>query len=208
MLGAERINRILKRHRAEESFPVVATINDNLFLCHDTEKQSYIGAFFVGRPMTGVDQSVVDKLRAAFSQNYPPTPSSRSTCCRRPHIHELIDGYQTPKLKRIMANPLLSCRPARCLAGADPATGRLPAQGRLEPHIRSVGVPCRLNRLLISIKIPCPPIKPTEDNVGQAEEYAIKLQESLRSAGIHARRALAADYLKQCRAIFYPFRPF
>ena len=108
MLGAERINRILKRHRAEESFPVVATINDNLFLCHDTEKQAYIGAFFVARPMTGVDQSVVDKLRASLSQNYPADTFIQINLLSTPHIHELVDGYQTPKLKRIMANPLLS----------------------------------------------------------------------------------------------------
>lgn len=207
MLGAERINRILKRHRAEESFPVVATINDNLFLCHDTEKQSLIGAFFVGRPITGVDQSVVDKLRAALSQNYPPDTYIQINLLSTPHIHELIDGYHTPKVKRIMANPQLTAGQRDALLALTRQRADYLFKGRLEPHIRSVGVPCRLNRLLISIKIPSS-IKPTEDNIAQAEEYAIKLQESLRSAGIHARRALAADYLKQCRSIFYPFARF
>jgi len=114
--------------------------------------------------MTGVDQSVVDKLRAALSQNYPADTFIQINLLSTPHIHELVDSYHTAKQKRIMANPLLSASQRDALLALTRQRADYLFKGRREPLIRSVGIPCRLNRLLVSIKIPSAP-KPSEDDV-------------------------------------------
>ncbi|MDO8418242.1 MAG: type IV secretion system protein TraC [Agitococcus sp.] len=204
MLGTSRINDMLRRTRPEDTIPAIATIDNKLIFCEDTDKGAFVGATLVGIPLIGADASSVNRLRSSLSQSYPAGTIIQFNLLANPQIHGIVDAYVTQKIEALYKSDIVSPTQKTALSKLVEEKANYMLEGRHTPHIRTTGVPCRYTQLFISIKIPTSP-KPTDTEIALADECVIKLQESLKSAGLPTRWGSAADWLGACRSIVFPF---
>ena len=92
MLGTSRINDMLRRTRPEDTIPAIATIDNKLIFCEDTDKGAFVGATLVGIPLIGADASSVNRLRSSLSQSYPAGTIIQFNLLANPQIHGIVDA--------------------------------------------------------------------------------------------------------------------
>jgi hypothetical protein len=97
MLGTSRINNMLRRTRPEDTIPAIATIDNKLIFCEDTDKGAFVGATLVGIPLIGADASSVNRLRSSLSQSYPAGTIIQFNPSPYPQVKKMLDYSYLPR---------------------------------------------------------------------------------------------------------------
>ncbi|ABM97146.1 F-pilin subunit assembly into extended F pili (plasmid) [Methylibium petroleiphilum PM1] len=165
-------------------------------LFHMTDGEvSYLGACFVGDPLTGADQSTVDKFSSAFGMPFPAGTFVQIGLLSTPDVDEYLDAYVGAKAQD-------------GVLGALAARHRdLISSGREKPLVSRSGIYLHRQRLVITIKTPLHNNRPTEADISSAKEYADRLQEALKASGLHMEALDAPRYVALMRLMTHPHDP-
>lgn len=188
----------LKQER--DNFPfanlTVVAYDPATHLFHTTDGEaSYLGACFVGDPLTGADQSTVDKFSSAFGMPFPAGTFVQVGLLSTPDVDEYLDAYVGAKAKEGVLGALAARH--RDLISA----------GREKPLVARSGILLHRQRLVITIKTPLRDNRPTDADLASAKEYADRLQEALKASGLHMEAQDAASYVALTRLITHPHEP-
>jgi len=201
---AERIASQLRRHRVTDDFPPVA-YEDGLFFLEDTNRQSYLGACFIGRPLTGIDETAFKKLQSAASANFPADTFLQIHWLSVPDIDRDVERYLAPKREAVRTSRMIEPHQRDLLLDTAMRRADFLLDGKDTPHVPSSGMRNRRVIQVFCIKFPTAP-HPTDKDVKEATESAAKFEQGLLTTGFALRRANAGDYQGVLRLIFDPWR--
>jgi conjugal transfer ATP-binding protein TraC len=149
----------------------------------------YLGAMWVGDPMSGLDEGQLMSLQSILAGSFPAGSILQMGLLAAPDIDGDVLDYLYKKTNT--SHPVLTELVNR---HADSIRN-----GVNEPVIKASGVLLCKKRLIITLK--CSYAKAAAPNLLEFNEQAGKLESSLRANGTQVLRAAAADYLSVCRLI-------
>lgn len=153
------------------------------------DKKVYLGAMWVGEPMSGLDEGTLMSIQSMLSGTFLPGSVIQFSLLSSPDIESVIDEYRYKK----------QSAPHALLTELINRQADLVGNGIHTPVVRSSGVLLNKKRLLISLK--CQFDKPATTNLIEFEEQSSKFESSLRSNGLDIIRARPSDYLSMCRLL-------
>lgn len=151
------------------------------------DKHVYLGAMWVGEPMSGLDEGTLMSLQSLLAGTFPAGTVMQFGLLSSPDIDAGIDQYLLKK--HGCANAVLNELANR---QAD-----LIASGVKKPIVRASGVLLGRKRLIISLK--CQFDKAATTNLIDFNENAAKFESSLRANGLYIARATPPEYLAVVR---------
>ena len=188
-LGQERDN-VPYRHLTVNAYDAASRI----FYTTDG-KASYLAACFVGEPLTGADQSTVDKFSSALGMPFPAGTFVQIGLLSTPDTSDFLDAYLSSKTDQGMVGALARRHHDLIASGVD------------KPVVSRSGIHLHRQRLVISIKIPLAHTRPSETDISMAKEYSDRLHEALKAAGLHTESVDQRGYLALMRLILNPWEP-
>lgn len=200
---AERIQQLTNRHRPQGLFPPIAVLDNHTFLCQDTKKGSYLGMMLFGEPLSGIDESVMGRIRSVLSANFPAGTYVQFNLLHSSDIQEEVNDYLYPKLAAIKKTDHITDGQKRVLEGFARSRANYFVESTTKPAITNIKKRLGKQTLLITVKVPCS-TRPKEDEVRDAEEVFSRFNEGIRTVGMQVKRADASEYLAWCRACFMP----
>lgn len=205
MLIARQIAAQARRHRPEASFPPVG-YDEGIFFLEDTEKQSYLGACFIGTPLAGIDPSVMEKFRSVMSGNFPGNTFAQMQLLSVPDIDADVERYLQPKIDACSLNPNIPESQRALLRQAVEHRAEFFLKGKAIPHIPSNGVRNHRVIQIASIKFPTSS-RPTDKEVQDVTEMIAKFEQGLMTTGFDVQRCDAGAYQSILRYLFDPWAP-
>lgn len=206
MQVAHTIAAMLRRYRPNESFPPVGYWEGMYFL-EDTEKRSYLGAFFVGTPMSGAGGQTLEKIYSAVSANFPAGAFVQIHLLSIPDIDFDVHRYIRPKRNACQASPVIADDQRALLREAVERRSEYFLEGKEIPHVHSTGVRNHRVIQMVSIKFPTSP-SPTDTEISECAESFAKFEQSLRTAGINVTLGEINDYMANLRYIIDPWSSY
>lgn len=198
-----RIAAMLTRDRAEEDFPALAYDEDStLFLLEGAGKRAgYLGAVLYGEPVDGLDQTTLERLRGALSNNMPPGSFIQISLLATPDINAIVAEY-------------LGARSWVDKSGMNPGTAELLdtvvgnradlfLKGKSEPLVAGSGVKCNKAVSMVSVKVPIREPMPTDREIKETRELVLRLRDSLATFGLYLAPSDDESYIRTLRRIFH-----
>lgn len=162
---------------------------DGVFVCSDGAEH-YLGACFIGDPLTGADSSTVDKLRSALGMPLPAGSFLQIGQLASPDVEEYLHCYADKKVQADLVPAELANRHIEHFRN-----------GVEQPLVDRSGVLLHRKRLIVTVKFRCRSPRPASDEVSSAKELSDRLQEGLKAAGLSLRRCSQRDYLRIMRLL-------
>jgi conjugal transfer ATP-binding protein TraC len=163
--------------------------DSNIFYMSDG-KEFYLGACYTGLPIGGADAATVDKFKSALSMQLPPGSFIQFALLSSPDVESYLDRYLANKE---YATPILSelakSHASHFRAGIDKAL------------VNTSGVLLNRQRIMLTIKVPCPSPIPSEVHIHAARETTDRFYEAIRATGIHLDVVGPQQYLHIMRLI-------
>ena len=156
---------------------------------HPGDKGVYLGAMWVGEPMTGLGAAELRSFQSILAGSFPAGSIMQLALLASPDIDDTVFRYLHRKIDA--THPVLIELVNR---QAD-----LVRNGANDPVVKSSGVLLCKKRLIVTLKCPFP--KPVPRNIIDFDEQASKLESSLHSVGLRVYKAGASEYLMICRLI-------
>ena len=153
------------------------------------DKNIYLGAVWVGEPLSGLDESTLMSLQSLLAGSFPAGSVMQFALLSSPDISNAIDQYTYKK--RDATHPLLTELVNR--------QAEMISNGVNEPVIKASGVMLGKKRLVITLK--CQFEKPATTNLIDFDEQSSKFESSLLANGVYIKRATPPEYLAICRLV-------
>lgn len=157
----------------------------NIFYCSDGA-EFYLGACFVGETLNGADGTTVEKFRSGLGMLFPVGTFVQIGLLSSPDVMSILDRYLAKKSNADGINGEI------CRQHYDFVTS-----GVDRPLVARSGVLLNRQRQIITIKIPCPRARPNASDIASTKEYADRLSEALKSAGLNNLQMLDARQFLQ-----------
>jgi conjugal transfer ATP-binding protein TraC len=198
---------MLKRERIESDFPILAHDLDNdLLLLEGAGKVGgYLGAMLYGFPVAGLDDTTLDRLKGALSNDIPAGAFVQISLLSTPDIDQFISTYQ--QSRDIHSLDYLSDEQKALLEAMVDNRSALYRKGKDVPLIAASGVKCNTTMVLVSIKVPLKAHIPREREVKDTTTLVSKISESMATFGLKLERANAEKYLETLRRIMHMHDP-
>ncbi|MEC4718204.1 type IV secretion system protein TraC [Noviherbaspirillum sp. CPCC 100848] len=202
-----RIAEMLKRERIEADFPILAHDLDNdLMLLEGAGKVSgYLGAMLYGFPVVGLDETTLDRLKGALSNDIPAGAFIQISLLSTPDIDDFVHAYQ--QSRDIPSLDYLSPEQKALLSAMVDNRSELYRSGKEEPLVAASGVKCNSTTVLVSIKVPLKEHLPREREMKDTSALVSKISESMATFGLRLERANASKYLATLRRIMHMHEP-
>jgi conjugal transfer ATP-binding protein TraC len=152
-------------------------------------KSLYLGAMWVGEPLTGLDEGTLISLQSLLAGTFPAGSIMQFGLLSSPDV--AADVYSYLDKKSAATNPLLIDLVKR--------QSKTIANGTDSPVVRASGVLLSKKRLIITLK--CAYEKPATTNLIDFEEQSSKFESSLRANSLQISRATPPEYLATCRLL-------
>lgn len=159
------------------------------FFCSDGNEH-YLGSCWVSDPVTGVDDSSVDKLGSALSMQLPAGTFIQIGMLSSPDTGEFLDAYDKNKSN---ASPILK--------ELSRQHSKLIAAGVDTPLIQRSGVLLNRQRVIVTLKIPSRSDSPGTDDMVTVRETSDRIEEALKAASLNLYQLDAVGYLVIMRII-------
>jgi conjugal transfer ATP-binding protein TraC len=151
-----------------------------------------LGACFVGYPLLGADNGTIEKLRSALGIPFPAGSFIQIGLFAAPDVDFVLDRYMQGKER---AQP-------EFLRNFVRERRDFLAKGVESPLVSRSGVLLNFQRLIVTMKIPCR-ANPDEVAIREAKEYADRIGEAIRAAGIETDMLDEKGYLALMRMFFH-----
>lgn len=194
---------MLRRHSPEKNFPPVAC-DDGLIFLEDTEKRSYIGATFIGAPAIGVNETVFAQIKAVVGANYPGHTFVQFLQLSIPDIDDYVSAWKLPKVEACYTSPNIVEEQRKLLLETVRTQEDFYLDGKIHPHIRSIGMCLHKVVQIATIKIPVA-AQPSDEDIKSARDLIEKFEQGLHTAGLYLHRSDAGHYLWLLRTCFNPY---
>lgn len=199
------IAKQLRRHNPANSFPPVGYDPETgIIFLEDTTKRSYLGATFIGHPISGFNDQMMEKYKTVMSASFPAGTFVQIHLLSVPDIEVDVFRYIYPKRAAHERNTHIPQAQRDLLLEAAEQRAQFFLDSRTKPHIASTGIKTHRILLAFSIKIPTQ-VQPTEREVVAARESIAKFESGLMTCGFSIERANAGGYLSFLRLIFNPW---
>lgn len=197
-----RIASMLQRERIEVDFPPLANeVDRSLFLLEGAGNQpGYLGAVLYGFPVSGLDETTLERLKGALSNDIPGGSFVQISLLSTPDIETFVEAYRNgrsydqlshiPEEQRALLMELVDKRSNLFMDGKD------------RPLVAASGVKCNNTMSMVSIKVPLKEALPREREIKETSSLVSKITESMATFGLHLQRADTGKYLKTLRRIF------
>ena len=153
------------------------------------DKNVYLGAMWVGEPLSGLDESTLMSLQSLLAGSFPAGSIMQFALLSSPDITNAIDQYTYKK--KDAPHPLLTELVNR--------QAEMIYNGVHEPVVKASGVMLGKKRLVITLK--CQFEKPATTNLIDFDEQSSKFESSLLANGVYIKRATPPEYLAICRLL-------
>lgn len=153
------------------------------------DKSSYLGAMWLGEPMSGLDEGQLMSLQSILAGTFPTGSIIQIGLLSSPDIDVPVSEYLFKKSNA--GHPLLTELTKR--------HAELIHAGTTNPVVKVSGVLLCKKRLIITLK--CQHAQASASNMLEFNEQTHKLESSLRANGMNVARASAADFLAVARLI-------
>lgn len=169
--------------------------NTGLFLLQaDSGRGSCLGAVFTAPVMIGASDSTIERFKASLSIPLRPGSFIQIALLSHPDVSDYIAAYTKTKINAKGRLRDLTMRRAEMIASSAVSEGK------------SGAVLLNKKEIVVSITIPCA-VSPSKEDISYSEETIIKIQESLRSAGLLLTQAKEKEYLSIIRTLFNMYSP-
>lgn len=202
-----RIAEMLKRERIEADFPILAhdLDNDLLLLEGAGTVNGYLGAMLYGSPVVGLDETTLDRLKGALSNDIPAGAFVQISLLSTPDIEHFVQSYQ--QSRDIPSLDYLSPEQKALLSAMVDNRSELYRSGKEEPLVAASGVKCNTTTVFVSVKVPIKAHLPREREVKDTSALVSKISESMATFGLRMERANASKYLSTLRRIMHMHDP-
>lgn len=196
-----RISEMLRRERIESDFPVLAHEQDaDLFqIAGAGNIDGYIGAMLYGFPVAGLDETTLDRLKGALSNDIPAGAFIQISLLSTPDIDQFVNAYQ--QSRDIPSLHYLTPEQQAILTEMVDNRAELYRHGKEVPLVAASGVKCNSTTVFVSIKVPTKGHRPSEREVKDTSALVSKVAESMATFGLHLQRSDAAKYIATLRRI-------
>lgn len=195
MVAATRLRHLLDRYRPGNLLPYLAyTPDEGLFLM-DGDPDShpaFLGACYMGRPVPGVDEGMVDRLESTLGTYLPAGSMVQVAMAGMRYVDMDVQAYLANRLPYGPAAEAARQRAAFLLSGME------------SPLVSSSGSLLHIRRVLVSIKIPCTTAPPSDKEISEIAELVDRFHQSLLSVGLSLARLGALGFLRVLRRLTHP----
>jgi conjugal transfer ATP-binding protein TraC len=173
-----------------EKMTVRACDTDSQMFYMSDEKEFYLGACYTGLPITGADAATVEKFKSALSMQIPAGSFVQFALLSSPDVEGYLSQYLSNKEKATpILNELATSHAAHFRAGGD------------KPLVPTSGILLNRQRIMVTIKVPCPNAIPTDADIYAAREITDRMSEAVKATGISLSMMDAQQYLHTMRLL-------
>lgn len=173
-------------------YPVIAfNESNNIFIITNQHKTS-LGFGFISEPLSGVDESISDRLEVLLNQDFPTNTTIQFSLIANPDIKDLTNDNDLTAI---------SLRDDSLLANIIKNKNNFFKSSTSTP-IKNLPNIIRNYELIISITLPAKNIKVTEDEIVQASNLCDMLSEVLKTAGFYIKHLSNSEFLKKLSPFF------
>ncbi len=197
-----RIAAMLRRDRIEIDFPVLAhDVDQDLFLIEGAGKEAgYLGAMLYGFPVDGLDETTLDRLKGALSNDIPAGAFIQISLLSTPDVEDFVERY---RLSRDLSTLAIPDEQKALLDQLVENRAKLFYRGKEEPLVAASGVKCNNTMAMVSIKVPIKDPIPRESELKETSSLVSKISESMQTFGLQLHRADAQKYVATLRRILH-----
>jgi conjugal transfer ATP-binding protein TraC len=163
-----------------------------VFLTAD-EKSSYLGSCFIGEPLTGADETTVDKLRSSFSMPFPAGTFVQIGLLSTPDVEDYLAAYMNGKDTEGVLGALAERHRSHIASGVD------------KPLVSRSGVHLHRQSLVVTIKCPLGSPRPDDTDIAAMQETADRFHESLKASGLELEPLDSRGYIGLMKLINRPW---
>ena len=154
-----------------------------------------------GRPVAGLDETTLERLKGALSNDIPDGTFIQISLLSTPDIEGLVRSYRYSRNPEGIESIPLD-QQALLVEMLD-NRAQMFLNGKEEPMIASVGTKCHHTVILVSIKVPIKAPTPTDLEIKDVSTLVSKVAEAMQTFGLYLERADVSKYLETLRRIFH-----
>jgi len=198
---------MLRRERAETDFPPTACeLESKLILLEGAgDRRGHLGAMLYGFPVAGLDETTMERLKGALSNDIPGGVFIQVTLLSTPDIDDFVHAYRFARNPQAVDS--LTSPQQELMVALLEDRRRMYLDGKDEPLIAASGARCHNTVALVSVKVPIRDLTPTEGEVKDVSSLVSKVTDSLQTFGLHLERADIGKYLETLRRILHMHEP-
>lgn len=211
MAVLNRMRALLDRPRAEDLLPPLAIsdgqpfdlegdgadtdAHEPLIYLQGNDQRAFLGAVWIGEPLSGLDETTVRRLQGTMSAEFRPGTIIQIQQIVSPFIEPIIDLYAGARTKTRIEGKV-----PQVIMNTSMHRAEMFLDGRETPMIESNDIPTNSAMIVVSIKVPCGK-QPKAAEMKEINDTAMKLAEGLSTVGLRLHRVGAGPYLAICRRL-------